>query len=351
VLHEKAYFFNADESGKFKEESIPPDMEDEVSDYREELIEAIAESSDELLEKYLEGEGLNGDELEEGLRSGTINRHIIPISCGSASKNMGIQTLLNLMVSLLPSPVDRGPKVGEDPKTGDKIERNPDPEEPFSALVIKTISDPYAGRLSIFRVFSGIVREDSTFYNATHRTKERFGQLFRIKGKEQKAISEAGPGEVLAVAKLKETTTGDTLCDEKAQIVYGSTELMPTIIDFAVEPKSKGDEEKIFSSLARLQEEDLTLRIHRDDQTKQMIISGMGEIHIEATIDKLKRKFGVEVNLKTPKVPYKETIKGKTRIQGKYKKQSGGRGQYGDCWIQMEPLPSGGTSRRQSACR
>lgn len=341
VLHEKAYFFNADESGKFKEKSIPADMSNEVSDYREKLIEAIAESSDELLEKYLEGEELSGDELEEALRNGTINADIIPISCGSAAKNMGIQTLLNLMVSVLPSPVDRGPKVGEDPKTGDKIERNPDPDAPFSALVIKTISDPYTGRLSIFRIFSGMLREDSTFYNATHRTKERFGQILRIKGKEQQAIPEAKPGEIVAVAKLKETTTGDTLCNEKEHIVYTSTELMPTIVDFAVEPKSKGDEEKIFSSLARLQEEDLTLRIHRNDQTKEMIISGMGEIHIEAAIDKLKRKFGVEVNLKTPKVPYKETIKGKTRVQGKYKKQSGGRGQYGDCWIILEPLPRG----------
>ncbi len=342
LLSEKAYFYNADESGKYKEDAIPSELQDDVATYKEELIEVIAESSDELLEKYLEGEGLSPEELEEGLRMGTINGNIVPISCGAAGKNMGVQTLLDLMVACLPSPVDRGPKKGKDPRTGDEIERAPDPDEPFSALVIKTITDPYAGKLSIFRIFSGTLGEDSTVYNSTRDVKERFGQLLKIKGKTQKSISEAGPGEIVAVAKLKETVTGDTLCDEKAPIVYESTELMPTIIEFAVEPKSKGDEEKIFSSLARLQEEDLTLKVYRDEQTKEMIIAGMGEIHIEATVDKLKRKFGVEVNLRTPKVPYKETIKGKARVQGKYKKQSGGRGQYGDCWIVLEPLPRGG---------
>ncbi len=341
LLAEKAYIFEADESGKFKTEAIPAELEEEVAQYKEKLIEAIAESTDELLEKYLEGEGLSAEELSEGLRAGTISGTIIPITCGSAGENMGIQTLLDLIVACLPSPVDRGPKKGKDPNTGEELERAPDTDQPFSSMVIKTITDPYAGKLSILRIFSGVLKEDSTVYNSTKKTKERFGQLLRIKGKTQKTIPEAGPGEIVAVAKLKETVTGDTLCDEKASIVYKSTELMPTIIEFAVEPKSKGDEDKIFSSLARLQEEDLTLKVYRDEQTKEMIIAGMGEIHIEATVEKLKRKFGVEVNLRTPRVPYKETIKGKARVQGKYKKQSGGRGQYGDCWIVLEPLPRG----------
>lgn len=247
-----------------------------------------------------------------------------------------------MIVECFPSPVDRGPKAGHLPGKEDAIvERQPDPSAPFSALVIKTISDPYAGRLSVMRIYSGTLAADSTVLNSTKGAKERFGQLLRLKGKSQEAIQSAGPGDIVAVAKLKETTTFDTLCAEKEAIVFPRIELPPAIYSLAVEPKSKGDEEKIFSSLSRLMEEDLTLSLERNEETKEMILSGMGEIHIEATIDKLKRKFGVEVNLNLPKISYKETIKGKARIQGRYKKQSGGRGQYGDCWIEIEPLPRG----------
>lgn len=341
ILNGKAYYYTKGDSGQFEVKDMPPELADQAAQYKEEVVERVAESNDELLEKYLEEGELSAEEVKNGLRGAVISGKLIPVTCGSGVSNLGIQPLLDLVVECLPSPQDRGERKGLNPQGDAEIMRQPDPNAPLSALVIKTISDPYAGRLSILRVFSGTLTPDSTVLNSTKSTKERFGQLLRLKGKNQEPAQSAGPGDIVAVAKLKETTTQDTLCSEKDAIVFPPVELPPAIYSLAVEPKSKGDEEKIFSSLYRLLEEDLTLKLERKEETKEMILSGMGEIHIEATIDKLKRKFGVEVNLKLPKVTYKETIKGKTRIQGKYKKQSGGRGQYGDCWIEMEPLPRG----------
>lgn len=341
ILSEKAYIYTKGDSGQFEVQDIPADLMDKVSRYKEELVERVAESSDELLEKYLEEGELSPEEVRGGIRTAVVSGKLIPISCGSGTMNVGVQPLLDLIVNCFPSPADRGAVKGRSPKDDKEIGREPDPAAPFSALVIKTISDPYAGRLSVMRIFSGTLASDSTVYNSTKEIKERFGPLLRLKGKSQDSIESAGPGDIVAVAKLKETTTLDTLCSEKDPIVFPAIELPPAIYSLAVEPKSKGDEDKIFSSLSRLMEEDLTLKLERNEETKEMILSGMGEIHIEATIEKLKRKFGVEVNLKLPKVSYKETIKGKARVQGKYKKQSGGRGQYGDCWIEMEPLPRG----------
>lgn len=341
ILNQKAYLYGAGDGGQFEVKEMPADLADRIAEFREELVERVAESNDELLEKYLEAGELSLEEVKSALRGAVISGTLVPIACGSGTGNIGIQPLLDIIVECFPSPADRNPRTGKDSRSGSEIGREPDPGAPFSALVIKTISDPYAGRLSVMRVFSGSLSPDSTVYNSTKATKERFGQLLRLKGKNQEPIQTAGPGDVVAVAKLKETTTQDTLCSEKDPIIFSPVELPPAIYSLAVEPKSKGDEEKIFSSLSRLMEEDLTLKLERNDETKEMILSGMGEIHIEATVDKLKRKFGVEVNLRLPKVSYKETIKGKTRVQGKYKKQSGGRGQYGDCWIEMEPLPRG----------
>ena len=241
----------------------------------------------------------------------------------------------------MPSPGDRGLKLGVDPDKGNEIERNPDSDAPFSAFVFKTVADPYAGRLSIFRVVSGTIGSDGTFYNVNKETKERFNQLLTIAGKEQKPATGAGPGAIAAVAKLKETTTGDTLCDEAAKIKYVCAEPLPNLISFALESKAKGDEDKIFISLSKLLEEDTALVLERNSETNEILLSGAGQIHIETTLEKLKRKFNVEAILNTPKVPYKETIKKKVRVQGKHKKQSGGHGQYGDCWIQIEPLPRG----------
>jgi elongation factor G len=225
------------------------------------------------------------------------------------------------------------------PLSGEKISRPPDPEAPFSALVVKTMADPYAGRLTIFRVFSGTISSDSTIYNSTKETRERFGSLLQILGKEQKAVSEAGPGAIVAVAKLKETVTGDTLCDEANKIRYESISLPNPLIFYSVVPKARGDEEKIFSSLAKIMEEDPSLKVERNAETKEILLHGMGQVHIETAVEKMKRKFNVNVSLNIPKVPYRETIKKKVRVQGKHKKQTGGHGQYGDCWIQFEPRP------------
>ncbi|HQN19813.1 MAG TPA: elongation factor G, partial [Syntrophobacteraceae bacterium] len=341
LLNGKAFLFTKGDSGQFDVQEVPEELKERFEQYREELIEQVAESNDDLLEKYLEEGSLSLEEVTAGLRNAVSSRKLVPVTCGAGPINVGIQPLLDLIVDCLPSPLDRGPREAFLPGKEDVVMRGPDADAPFSALVIKTISDPYAGRLSVIRIFSGSLSPDSSVYNATKQARERFGQLLRLKGKTQEQIQGAGPGDIVAIAKLKETTTQDTLCTEKEAIIFPPVELPPAIYSLSVEPKSKGDEEKIFSSLTRLMEEDLTLKLDRNEETKEMILSGMGEIHIEATVEKLRRKFGVEVNLRLPKVSYKETIKGKTRIQGKYKKQSGGRGQYGDCTIEMEPLPRG----------
>ncbi len=342
LLGAKAYQFQQDGSGKFKEIDIPDDMQDLVESQREQIIERIAESDDTLLEKYLEGEELSSEELFEGLRSGCVAGEIIPITCGSATKNMGTQMIMDLIVQCLPSPLDRGDKTGVNPKNGNEELRKPEPEEPLSAQVIKTVSDPYAGRLTIIRIFSGILSADSNVYNAGKEVKERFGALLLMQGKNQKSIKSAGPGEIVAVAKLKETLTGDTLCDPNKPVLFTAPQTPDPIVSMSVQPKSKGDEDKIFSSLARLMEEDPTLKVHREEQTRETILSGMGEIHIEATMGKLKRKFGVEVNLSPPKVPYQETIKRPVKgVIYRHKKQTGGRGQFAEVHFDITPLDRG----------
>lgn len=342
LLGEKAFEFQNDGIGKIKEIDIPEDMGELVETQREQIIERIAESDDSLLEKYLEGEELTREELLEGLRSGCVAGDIVPITCVSATKNMGSQLLLDLTVQCLPSPQDRGERIGINPKDGSEEVRKPEAEEPLSAQVIKTVSDPYAGRLTIIRIFSGTLKADSNVYNANKEAKERFGSLLRMQGKNQQTIESAGPGEIVAVAKLKETLTGDTLCDPMKPIFYPAPKTMIPIVSMAVQPKSKGDEDKIFSSLARLIEEDPTLKVHREEQTRETILSGMGEIHIEATMEKLRRKFGVEVNLSPPKVPYLETIKKPVKgVIYRHKKQTGGRGQFAEVHFDITPLDRG----------
>ncbi|MDD2388782.1 MAG: elongation factor G [Desulfobacterales bacterium] len=339
LINNKAYTY--DQSGKATPCDIPSDMVKTVEAEREALIENVAEAQDELLEKYLEGEILTDDEIRSALRKGTLSRTFVPVLCGSAIQDIGIDLLMDFIVECMPSPQDRGPVKGTDPGSGNEIEREPDPDAPFSAYVFKTVADPYAGRLSILKVVSGKLGSDGTFYNVNKETKERFSQLLRMAGKEQKTVSGAGPGAIVAVAKLKETTTGDTLCEESGKIKYQGVESLPTVISFAIESKAKGDEDKIFSSLTKLQEEDPAIRLNRNAETGEILLSGLGQVHIEATIEKMKRKFNVEVHLKKPKVPYRETIKKKVRVQGRHKKQSGGHGQFGDCWVQFEPKPRG----------
>ena len=339
LIDGKAYVYNA--QGKSEAAEIPADMQELVEKEKENLIENIAESDDELVERYLEGEELSEDDLRTALRKGTLARTFVPVVCGSATKNIAIDRILDLVVDALPSPLDRGSKKGTDPDTSKEIERAPDENDPFSAFVVKTLADPYAGRLTIFRVVSGTIGSDGTFYNSNKEARERFNQLFTITGKEQKPATGAGPGSIAAVAKLKETGTGDTLCDESAKIKYACVEPLPGVMSFAIESKAKGDEDKIFISLSKLLEEDPSLKLERISETKEILLSGLGQIHIETAIEKLKRKFNVEAVLKAPKVPYRETIKKKVRVQGRHKKQTGGHGQFGDCWIQLEPLPRG----------
>ncbi|MCF8081170.1 MAG: elongation factor G, partial [Desulfobacterales bacterium] len=323
------------------ETDIPADMKELVETERETFIENVAEADDALVEKYLEGESLTDEEIRAALRKGTLDRSLAPVLCGSVTRNIGIDLLLDFVAAVMPSPVDRGPKEGVDPTSGETVERAPDPSAPFSSFVFKTVADPFAGRLSIFRIVSGKLGSDGTFYNSDRETKERFNQLLRPAGKEQKQVGEAGPGEIVAVAKLKETKTGDTLCDDSARVKFKAVEPMPALISFAIEPKSQGDEDKIFSAMAKLLEEDMALSLERKADTKELLLSGQGQVHIESAVEKLKRKYNVEVLLKPPKVPYRETIKKSARVQGRHKKQTGGHGQFGDCWIQMEPLPRG----------
>ena len=337
----KALVFDNDKRAA-KTMDIPADLAEEAKMYRDVLIEDIAETDDELMNRYLEGGELSPEDMKTGLRKGVLAGQIIPVTCGSALNNIGITSLVDTIVQFFPSPVDCGAVTGKKPGTDQDETRLPEESAPFSALVFKTIADPYAGRLTLFRVYSGTLKSDLTLFNASRKTTERIGHLFFLEGKTQKPVDELIAGDIAAIAKLKETATGDTLSAEKSPIIYPKVAPPPPIISFAVEAKSRGDEDKLVSSIHRLTDEDPTLVFHRDDQTREMILSGLGQIHIEVAVEKMKRKFGLEVNLTTPKVPYKETIKGKTTVQGRYKKQSGGRGQFGDTWLDIEPLPRGG---------
>ena len=336
----KAYLFS-DNKGIGKAVDIPAEMKDEVKSLHDSLVEDIAEADDELMNKYLEAGELSDEELNTGLKKSVSSGSLIPVVCGSSMKGIGISLLLDLIVSSFASPVDRGPVKGKKPKTDDIEERQPSEDAPFSAIVFKTVADPYAGRLTLFRVYSGKLNSDTPVYNSSRKITEKFGHIFFLEGKNQKQAEVLIPGDIAGVAKLKETVTGDTLCNEKSPIIFEKVAVPPPIMSYAMEPKTRGDEDKIASSIHRLTEEDPTIVFSRNVETKEMILSGMGQVHIEVNIEKMKRKFGVEVNLNTPKIPYKETIKGKTNVQGKYKKQSGGRGQFGDCWIDIEPQPRG----------
>ena len=335
----KAHVYGPD--GKVTIGDIPEEMLELAKKEREALIENVAEADDNLIERYLEGETLSDDEIKAALRKGTISRTFVPVICGSAIKDICIDLIFDLIINCMPSPNERTPKKGVNPNNGETIERAPDPDAPFSAFVFKTVADPYAGRLSIMKIVSGSLGESGNFYNANKESRERYNQLLMIAGKEQKPITEAGAGEIVAVAKLKDTSTGDTLCDENNKIKFESIKPLPTLISFAVGSKVKGEEDKIFISLSKLLEEDSALKIERNAETKEILLSGRGQVHIEVVVEKVKRKFNVDAQLNTPKVPYRETIKKKVRVQGRHKKQSGGHGQFGDCWIQMEPLPRG----------
>jgi elongation factor G len=341
LIRMKAYRYAKDRSGAYTEIDIPEEYLAEAQRLREQMVETVAEAYDALTEKYLEAGELTEDEILDGLRVGTIRNTFTAVLCGSATANIGVKHLLDGICAYLPSPLDRTKAIGTNPKTKGLEERASLEAEPFSALVFKTTSDPYTGKISIFRVYSGVLNSDSTIYNATKGVDERIGQIYELEGKKQNAIKQAVAGDIVAVAKLKETVTGDTLCDPAKPIIYDPPPLLKPVISYAIEPKTKNDEDKIHGALHKMIEEEPTLESHRDEQTKEFIISGMGQVHLDVIVEKMKRKFNVEVLLKTPKVPYLETIRASAKVQGKYKKQSGGRGQYGDCWIEMTPMPRG----------
>jgi elongation factor G len=330
------------EGGKIEEVDIPAELAATVADYREKLVEAVAETDDELLSRYLEQGSLEPDEVVTALRAAIGAGKLVPVLCGSAAKTLGVRSLLDLVVDAFPSPADREPVSGVDPRSKAPATRSPNAKEPFLALVFKTLTDPHVGKLTLFRIFSGTLGANSQVHNATREGRERVGHVAHMQGKEQRPVEALGPGEIGVVAKLRETLTGDTLCAEQAPILLAPMVFPEPAISFALQPKAKGDEDKISNALARLAEEDPTLKYHYDPETKQLLISGVGQLHIEVTLERMKRKFGAEVILLPPRIPYKETVKGRAQVQGRHKKQTGGRGQFGDCWIEVEPLPRGG---------
>ncbi|HSB06185.1 MAG TPA: elongation factor G [Thermodesulfobacteriota bacterium] len=342
LIHQKAYIYREDGSGQFEKKEIPAEIKKEVDQLREKMVETVIEMDDQLMEKYLESGEVSTEEIIQCLRKGTVEKKIVPAVCGSSTRNIGVHPFLDLMILCFPSPLEKGAVQGKNPKTGEIETSEPREDAPFSAFVFKTIADPFAGKLSFFRVYSGSVSADSTVYNSKKEVKERIGQIFLMEGKKQKPVGFAGVGDIVAVAKLKETTTGDTFCDEKMATVFEETRLPLPVISYALTPKSKGDEDKIASSLARIHEEDSTMMLGRDEQTGEILLSGVGQTHVEVIVEKLKRKFGVEVNLSTPKVPYKETIRGsKTGVIYRHKKQTGGRGQFAEVHFDISSLPRG----------
>ncbi|HNY67964.1 MAG TPA: elongation factor G [Bacillota bacterium] len=341
IIHMKAFVWN-DASGKNVTESpIPDELADAALELREKLVEYAAESDEELLNKYLEGEELTQEEFERGLATGVADGSVVPVFCASGLRMVGVKPLMDSIVALLPSPVAHGAVTGRLPGSEDKAERRPHEAEPFSALVFKTMADPYVGKITMFRIYSGVVKSDSQVYNASKDRTERFGQVFLIKGKQQIAAAEVGAGDIAGVAKLSETTTGDTLSDKDKPVVLDPIRFPSPVLSMAARAKSKGDEDKIGQGLARLQEEDPTLRHTKEAETGELLVAGMGEVHLDIIAERLKRKFGAEMTLDTPKVPYRETIKGTVKVEGRHKKQTGGRGQFGHVWIEMSPLPTG----------
>lgn len=341
LLRMKAYVWVGDEKGSFKEEDVPTDLEQHADSARNELVEMVAEGDDALMEKFFEAGVLSEEELTLGLKKEIAEGRIFPVLAVSATHNIAVQTLLDYIVQLCPSPADRGPIRGKDPASGEELRRKVSEDEPTSALVFKTIADPYAGRITMFRVMSGVLKSDTAYHNVNKDTAERLGSLMLLQGKNTEPVAEVKAGDLASVAKLKETQTGDTLCDKSAPIRYEPLKFPEPVISFAIEPKSRGDEEKISQALQRLAEEDPMLAYSRDGSTNELILSGTGQLHIEVAVGRLKRKFGVEVDLHPPKVPYRETITASAEAHGRHKKQTGGHGQFADCWVRMEPLARG----------
>ncbi len=335
LIHQKAYIYETDGSGACKESDIPDDLKEEAQTKIEELTEMIAENDESLMEKYFENGELSTEEMIAGFKKSVLSRQLFPIFAVSAENNIGTRQILDGVVDVLPNPIQRGTVPAEEGEV--KLSE----DEPFSALVFKTISDPYTGRISIMRILSGRITGDATVKNANKDTSEKFGGLFILQGKEQENVDKAVAGDIVATAKLKETSTGDTLCDPSNVVQFPTIQFPEPSISFAIEPKTRADEDRISQAVHRIRDEDPTAIIARDTDTKELIISGNGQLHVEVVTNRLKKRFNVDVDLKPPKISYKETIKGRADVQGRYKKQTGGRGQYGDVHVKFEPLPRG----------
>ncbi|HZI91046.1 MAG TPA: elongation factor G [Thermoleophilaceae bacterium] len=335
LIDMKAFRYDGAGRAGAQEIEIPEELRERAQEYREKLMDEVAEVSDELMEHYLEGEEISHEEMVAALKSGVTGGTIFPVTCGAATRNLGTDRLLDALVEDLPSPGKRGPVQAGD------AELEPVEDKDLVAFVFKTLADPYAGRINLFRVYQGVIAHDSHVFNCRAHTKERVGQLLVPQGSEHEQADEFGPGDIGAVAKLKETHAGDVLSSQDQEIDLRMPTLPRPVMAFAMEPKAKGDEEKAFAALRRLQEEDPTIDVHRDPQTGEEIVAGLTQIHVEVIVDRMKDRFGAEVTLKPPRVPYRETIKGSAKARGRYKKQTGGRGQFGDCHIEIEPLPDG----------
>jgi len=341
LLRNKAYHFDGERGEKVIEGEVPENMKDEISKARHTLIEKIVETDDTLTEQYLEGKEIAFPELKKALRKATIAYSLIPVFCGSALKNKGVQLLLDGVIDYLPSPLDMPPIEGTDPKTEQKITREAKDDMPFAALAFKLQTDPFVGQLTYFRVYSGVLQAGSYIYNVTKDSKERVGRILRMHANEREEVKEMQAGEIGAIVGLKGTTTGDTLADPENPIVLEKIVFPEPVVSLKIEPKTKADQEKMGLALKRLSEEDPTFRISSDQETLETIISGMGELHLEVLVDRMKREFKVEANIGKPQVAYKETIRKTAEAEGKYIKQSGGRGQYGHVRIRVEPQERG----------
>lgn len=342
LISMKAVYFDDETLGaKYVVDEIPPDLIDTAREYREKMIEKLADHDDVIMEKYLGGEEISSDEIKKALRKATIAMKINPVLCGSAFKNKGIQLLLDAIVEYLPSPLDLPSVKGINPRTEEEVGRQPDDNEPFSALAFKIMTDPFVGQLTYFRVYSGVLNSGSYVYNSTKDTTERIGRLLKMHANKREEIKQVYAGEIAAAVGLKNTTTGDTLCDKDNPVILERMEFPEPVISIAIEPKTKVDQEKMTISLQKLGQEDPSFRMRTDEETGQTIISGMGELHLEIIVDRLLREFRVEANVGKPQVAYRETIKGSVETEGKYIRQTGGRGQYGHVWIKLEPKAPG----------
>ena len=341
LVRMKAIRYYNDDGSDVREEEIPADLLADAEHYRQQMVEAVVEYDDELMVKYLEGEEITEEELHTAIRKATIAVAITPVVCGTSYRNKGVQPLLDAIVAYLPSPLDIPPIVGMSPKTGEETERHSSDQEPFSALAFKIMADPFVGKLAFFRVYSGSLAAGSYTYNSTKSKRERMGRILRMHANHREEVDTVYAGEIAAVVGLKDTTTGDTLCDEQNPVVLESMEFPEPVIRVAIEPKTKAGQDKMTLALIRLAEEDPTFRTYTDAETGQTLIAGMGELHLEIIVDRLLREFKVEATVGRPQVAYKETIRRAAKGEGRYVRQTGGRGQFGHCWIELEPRQPG----------